>query len=129
MVNYYKQHTASLYGKPITFYLSQRLMFIEVPPSSCCSRVLCSESDSFFVLCSQKDSRMSEGMGDRPMRDVKSHGSKVVFFSNLPREEEKKRELLTIAGRFGTVDKHLFLTDQVKMKSNDPMYTCITSSS
>ncbi|KAF6737699.1 Matrin-3 [Oryzias melastigma] len=88
MVNYYKQHTASLYGKPITFYLSQRLMFIE------------------------KDSRMSEGMGDRPMRDVKSHGSKVVFFSNLPREEEKKRELLTIAGRFGTVDKHLFLTDQ-----------------
>uniref|UniRef100_A0A8C7WMQ8 Matrin 3-like 1.1 n=1 Tax=Oryzias sinensis TaxID=183150 RepID=A0A8C7WMQ8_9TELE len=44
--------------------------------------------------------------------DVKSHGSKVVFFSNLPREEEKKRELLTIAGRFGTVDKHLFLTDQ-----------------
>uniref|UniRef100_A0A3P9KJ51 Matrin-3 n=1 Tax=Oryzias latipes TaxID=8090 RepID=A0A3P9KJ51_ORYLA len=88
MVNYYKQHTASLYGKPITFYLSQRLMFIE------------------------KDPQMSEGMGDRPMRDVKSHGSKVVFFSNLPREEEKKRELLTIAGRFGTVDKHLFLTDQ-----------------
>ncbi|RVE67602.1 hypothetical protein OJAV_G00104560 [Oryzias javanicus] len=88
MVNYYKQHTASLYGKPITFYLSQRLMFIE------------------------KDSRMSEGMGDRAMRDVKRHGSKVVFFSNLPREEEKKRELLTIAGRFGTVDKHLFLTDQ-----------------
>lgn len=30
MVAYYKQHPASLYGKPITFYLSQRLMVIEV---------------------------------------------------------------------------------------------------
>lgn len=37
----------------------------------------------------------------------------MVFFSNLPREDEKKKELLTIAGRFGTVEKHLFLTDQV----------------
>ncbi len=51
---------------------------------------------------------------DRPVREVKGHGSKVVFFSNLPREEEKKKELLTIAGRFGIVEKHLFLNDQVK---------------
>ncbi|XP_060784014.1 matrin-3-like [Neoarius graeffei] len=36
----------------------------------------------------------------------------VVFFSNLPRETEKKAELLTIASRFGTVVNHLFLTDQ-----------------
>lgn len=43
--------------------------------------------------------------------------SQVVFFSNLPREEEKKRELLTIAGRFGIVEKHLFLTDQVFLLS------------
>lgn len=50
---------------------------------------------------------------DRPVRDVKGHGSQVVFFSNLPREEEKKNELLTIAGRFGIVEKHLFLSDQV----------------
>lgn len=41
------------------------------------------------------------------------HHSQVVFFSNLPREEDKKKELLTIAGRFGVVEKHLFLTDQV----------------
>mgnify|MGYP001398542559 CR=1 FL=1 len=30
MVNYYDQHPAALYGKPITFYLSRRLMVIEV---------------------------------------------------------------------------------------------------
>lgn len=30
MVNYYEQHPVSLYGKPITFYLSKRLMVIEV---------------------------------------------------------------------------------------------------
>ncbi|KAM6923509.1 matrin 3-like 1.2 [Xenentodon cancila] len=85
MVNYYKQHPASLYGKTVTFYLSQRLMVIE------------------------KDQRALDRPIDRPL---KGHGSKVVFFSNLPREEEKKKELLTIAERFGVVDKHLFLTDQ-----------------
>lgn len=30
MVNHYKQNPTSLYGKPITFYLSQSLMVIEV---------------------------------------------------------------------------------------------------
>lgn len=30
MVNYYKQHPASLYGKPISFYLSKTLLVIEV---------------------------------------------------------------------------------------------------
>ena len=30
MVNYYEQHQAALYGKPITFYLSKRLLVIEV---------------------------------------------------------------------------------------------------
>lgn len=34
MVNYYDQHPASLYGKPITFYLSKRLMVIEVTVQS-----------------------------------------------------------------------------------------------
>lgn len=50
---------------------------------------------------------------DRPVRDLRTQGSQVVFFSNLPKEDEKKRELLTIARRFGVVEKHLFLTDQV----------------
>uniref|UniRef100_A0A3Q4H6G9 RRM domain-containing protein n=1 Tax=Neolamprologus brichardi TaxID=32507 RepID=A0A3Q4H6G9_NEOBR len=76
VVNYYKQHPASLYGKSISFYLSQTLMFIEV-----------------------------------------TLPSPVVFFSNLPREDEKKKELLTIAERFGVVEKHLFLTDQVLVPS------------
>lgn len=53
-------------------------------------------------------------MEQRPFREVKGQPrSQVVFFSNLPREDEKKKELLTVARRFGTVEKHLFLTDQV----------------
>lgn len=50
---------------------------------------------------------------ERHSREDSMHHSQVVFFSNLPREEDKKKELLTIAGRFGVVEKHLFLTDQV----------------
>jgi len=46
-------------------------------------------------------------------RDDKAQGNQVVYFSNLPREEDKKMELLTIAGRFGTVEKHLFLHTEV----------------
>ncbi|XP_021168385.2 matrin 3-like 1.2 [Fundulus heteroclitus] len=88
MVNYYKQHPTKLYGKPVTFYLSQKLMAIE------------------------KSHRAADLPAERPLRDVAGHGSKVVFFANLPKDDEKKKELLTIARRFGTVDKHLFLTDQ-----------------
>ncbi|KAM7000017.1 LOW QUALITY PROTEIN: uncharacterized protein LKV04_004992 [Tautogolabrus adspersus] len=96
MVNYYEQHPASLYGKPLTFYLSKRLLVIE------------------------KDDRAADRPSDRPVRDVKGYGSQVVFFSNLPREEEKKMELLTIAARFGTVEKHLFLTDQAFVQLGTP---------
>ncbi|CAI5653140.1 unnamed protein product [Oreochromis niloticus] len=92
VVNYYKQHPASLYGKPISFYLSQTLMFIEKDERSM--------------------DRPMDRLMDRPVREVKGQASKVVFFSNLPREDEKKKELLTIAERFGVVEKHLFLTDQ-----------------
>ncbi|XP_071390559.1 matrin 3-like 1.2 isoform X2 [Centroberyx affinis] len=92
MVNYYQQHPASMYGKPVTFYLSKELMVIE------------------------KDDRP----GNRPSREVKGRGSQVIFFSNLPREEEKKMELLTVAGRFGTVEKHLFLTDEAFVQLGTP---------
>uniref|UniRef100_A0A671UB95 Matrin 3-like 1.1 n=1 Tax=Sparus aurata TaxID=8175 RepID=A0A671UB95_SPAAU len=85
MVTYYEQHPAFLYSKPLTFYLSKRLL--------------------------------TDRSMDRP---VKGQGSQVVFFSNLPREEEKKKELLTIAGRFGTVEKHLFLTDQAFVQLGTP---------
>ncbi|KAM9850179.1 matrin 3-like 1.2 [Aulostomus maculatus] len=98
VVNYYQQHPATLYGKPVTLYLSQRLLVI------------------------QKDEWASDSLRqtDRPAREVKGHRSQVVFFSNLPREEEKKRELLTIAGRFGTVEKHLFLGDQAFVQLGTP---------
>ncbi|XP_034545444.1 matrin 3-like 1.2 isoform X2 [Notolabrus celidotus] len=96
MVSYYELHPASLYGKPLTFYLSKRLLVIE------------------------KDERASDRAMDRPAREVKGYGSQVVFFSNLPREEEKKMELLTIAARFGIVEKHLFLTDQAFVQLGTP---------
>lgn len=97
MVNYYEQHPASLYGKPITFYLSRTLIVIE-----------------------KESQAPSDVPMERPVREVKGHGSQVVFFSNLPREEEKKKELLTIAGRFGVVEKHLFLTDQAFVQLGTP---------
>ncbi|XP_041653404.1 matrin 3-like 1.2 isoform X2 [Cheilinus undulatus] len=100
MVSYYEQNPASLYGKPLTIYLSKRLLVIE------------------------KDDRASDRPSDRPSdrltRDIRGYDSQVVFFSNLPREEEKKMELLTIAARFGIVEKHLFLTDQAFIQLGTP---------
>ncbi|KAG7464218.1 matrin-3-like isoform X1 [Solea senegalensis] len=96
MVNYYDQHPALLHGKPITFYLSTRQMFIE------------------------KEDRSSNTSMDRSGREVKGQSSKVVFFSNLPREDDKKKELLTIAGRFGVVEKHLFLAHQAFVQLGTP---------
>lgn len=60
---------------------------------------------------------------ERHSREDSIQHSQVVFFSNLPREEDKKKELLTIAGRFGVVEKHLFLTDQVSF-----FHTCVHAS-
>uniref|UniRef100_A0A8C7TBI4 Matrin 3-like 1.1 n=1 Tax=Oncorhynchus mykiss TaxID=8022 RepID=A0A8C7TBI4_ONCMY len=90
VVSYYQQNPAMLHGKQITLYLSKELMVI------------------------QKDRRT-----ERINREAKqgkdpvvANQSQVVFFSNLPRENEKKQELLTIARRFGVVKKHLFLTEE-----------------
>jgi len=47
-------------------------------------------------------------------------GSQVVFFSNVSREEENKMELLTIAGNFGTVEKHLFLSHEAFVQLGSP---------
>ncbi|KAM9470731.1 matrin 3-like 1.2 isoform 2-T2 [Clarias gariepinus] len=59
---------------------------------------------------------------ERPDRETRNRDTgPVVFFSNLPRETEKKAELLTIARRFGTVVNHLFLNDQafVQMSNSE----------
>ncbi|KAG7464976.1 hypothetical protein MATL_G00171330 [Megalops atlanticus] len=53
-------------------------------------------------------------------RDTKSRPSQVVFFSNLPREREKKSELLTLARRFGTVQKYLFLNEEAFIQMGTP---------
>ncbi|KAM4586973.1 LOW QUALITY PROTEIN: uncharacterized protein V3H82_005713 [Fundulus diaphanus] len=111
MVNYYKQHPTKLYGKPVTFYLSQKLMAIEVADAAL-SDVKNDTNSPQRLLSPQKSRRSADLPAERPLRDVAGHGSKVVFFANLPKDDEKKKELLTIARRFGTVDKHLFLTDQ-----------------
>ncbi|XP_061832835.1 matrin 3-like 1.2 isoform X1 [Nerophis lumbriciformis] len=88
MVNYYQRNPATLYGKTLNFYLSKSLMVIE------------------------KNKRTSDRTGDGQSWEGKVEGSKVVFVSNLPREKDERDELLTIAARFGTVEKHLFLTNQ-----------------
>ncbi|XP_039898932.1 matrin 3-like 1.2 isoform X6 [Simochromis diagramma] len=112
VVNYYQQHPPSSYGKPITFYLSQTLMFIE------------KDERPMDRLMDRLTKRPVDRPGDQPMtwqverpidkpeKEVKSQGSKVVFFYHLPREDEKKQELLTLAECFGVVEKHLFLTDR-----------------
>ncbi|KAJ8338457.1 hypothetical protein SKAU_G00374230 [Synaphobranchus kaupii] len=53
-------------------------------------------------------------------RDGKGRQSQVVFFSNLPREREKKSDLLTVARRFGTVEKYLFLNEQAFVQLGTP---------
>uniref|UniRef100_A0A3Q3AFZ8 Uncharacterized LOC108249225 n=1 Tax=Kryptolebias marmoratus TaxID=37003 RepID=A0A3Q3AFZ8_KRYMA len=88
VVNYYKRNPTTLYGKPVTFYLSQSLMVIE------------------------KKSWQADRPVDRSARDIRGYGSKVVFFSHLPREDEEKMELLTVAERFGVVEKYLFSKDE-----------------
>ncbi|KAL6480428.1 hypothetical protein MHYP_G00114610 [Metynnis hypsauchen] len=83
MSNYYQKKPATLHGKDVHIYISKELLVIE--------------------------------KGDRPDRDsrnVKGGTSSVVFFSNVPKDIEKKAELLTISRRFGTVEKHLFLNKE-----------------
>ncbi|XP_051945086.1 matrin-3-like [Xyrauchen texanus] len=83
MANYYQRKPAILQGKEIQIYLSKELMVIK-----------------------------KSGRPDRDTKPVKEGESQVVFFSNLPQGSDKKMELLTVARRFGTVEKHLFLNAQ-----------------
>uniref|UniRef100_A0A3B3R3V0 Matrin 3-like 1.1 n=1 Tax=Paramormyrops kingsleyae TaxID=1676925 RepID=A0A3B3R3V0_9TELE len=91
MVTFYQRKPAVMHGKEITFYLSRELVVIE------------------------KGNRP-----DKDPRDVKGKASQVVFFSNLPREREKKSELLTLARRFGTVEKYLFLSEEAFVQLGTP---------
>ncbi|XP_042082496.1 matrin-3-like isoform X5 [Haplochromis burtoni] len=112
VVNYYQQHPPLSYGKPVTLYLSQTLMFIEKderPMDRLMDRLTKRPVDR---PRDQPMTRRVERPIDKPEKEVKSQGSKVVFFYHLPREDEKKQELLTLAERFGVVEKHLFLTDR-----------------
>ncbi|XP_029113172.1 matrin-3-like isoform X2 [Scleropages formosus] len=91
MVTFYLHKPAVMHGKKITFYLSQELVVIEKGHRT--------EMDT---------------------REVKGRDSQVVFFSNLPREQEKKMELLTLARHFGTVEKHLFLNEEAFIQLGTP---------
>ncbi|XP_035618567.1 matrin-3-like isoform X3 [Oncorhynchus keta] len=90
VVSYYQQNPAMLHGKQITLYLSKELLVIQKD------------------LRTERINREAK-QGKEP---AAANQSQVVFFSNLPRENEKKQELLTIARRFGIVKKHLFLTEE-----------------
>lgn len=68
-----------------------------------------SDQLSLFSLSIQKSGRPDRDTRIREKKDV----SKVVFFCNLPRDSDKKKELLTISRRFGTVEKHFFLNKDV----------------
>ncbi|KAK7141548.1 hypothetical protein R3I93_015636 [Phoxinus phoxinus] len=81
MANYYQRKPAMLHGKEIQVYLSKELITIK------------------------KNGRPVKDSRAREKRDV----SQVVFFYHLPREGDKKMELLKIARRFGTVEKHFFV--------------------
>lgn len=91
MANYYQRKPAILHGKEIKIYLSKELMAIR-----------------------------KSGRPARDTRPTKRIVSQVVFFSNLPRGNEKKPELLTIARRFGTVEKQLFLNDKAFIQMANP---------
>ncbi|XP_055016086.1 matrin 3-like 1.2 isoform X2 [Boleophthalmus pectinirostris] len=103
VVNYYQQNPATLGGRPLVFELSKRL-FIEKTQSA------------------QPPPRPVErSMNRKRFTGDETPGvSQVVYFSNLPREEEKKKDLLTIAGRFGTVEKHLFLQKEGFIQLSSP---------
>lgn len=91
MANYYQRKPAILHGKEIKIYLSKELMAIR-----------------------------KSGRPATDTRPTKRIVSQVVFFSNLPRGNEKKPELLTIARRFGTVEKQLFLNDKAFIQMANP---------
>ncbi|KAJ8338456.1 hypothetical protein SKAU_G00374220 [Synaphobranchus kaupii] len=67
------------------------------------------------IYLSQELMRIEKGN-----REVGGRPSQVVFFSNLPREREKNSELLTIARRFGTVEKYLFLNEEAFIQLGTP---------
>ncbi|KAJ8254953.1 hypothetical protein GJAV_G00199260 [Gymnothorax javanicus] len=67
------------------------------------------------IYVSQELMRIEKGN-----RDSGGGPSRVVFFSNLPKEREDKMELLTLARRFGTLEKYLFLTDQAFLQLGTP---------
>ncbi|KAJ0023534.1 hypothetical protein NQD34_003433 [Periophthalmus magnuspinnatus] len=101
IINYYQQNPATLGGRPLVFELSKRL-FIEKPQSP------------------QQPPKPMERIVNRKLRDDTPTVSQVVYFSNLPRGEDKKNDLLTIAGRFGTVEKHLFLQKEGFIQLSSP---------
>ncbi|TRY97457.1 hypothetical protein DNTS_008199 [Danionella cerebrum] len=90
MANFYQRKPAILHGKEIKLYLSKDLLAIR--------------------------------KNERPQRDnrnTKKLSTQVVFFSNLNRDGDKA-ELLSIARRFGTVEKHLFLHDKAFIQLSSP---------
>ncbi|XP_028816619.1 matrin-3-like isoform X2 [Denticeps clupeoides] len=90
MANFYQRKPAILHGKEVHVYLSKELLVIE--------------------KVHQKDSR-GQARGKR---------SQVVFFSNLPRDVDIAKDLLTAAQRFGIVEKHLVFKKEAFIQMGSP---------
>lgn len=52
MVNYYKQQPASLYGKPISFYMSKTLLVIEVRATTALKPLTQRNALRYQLVCS-----------------------------------------------------------------------------
>lgn len=99
MVNYHKENPASLYGKPLSFYLSKTLLVIEVR-----LEMFCCEGGAFeyeYLLCvttrkmsiqltDRRSERMSKSWSVTPGRTTCS----TVRWSSSPicPERRKRRE-------------------------------------
>ncbi|XP_076148522.1 matrin 3-like 1.2 [Alosa pseudoharengus] len=90
VAEFYQRKPAIVHGKEVQVYLSREIAVID------------------------------KSQNEKEPTDPKGRQSQVVFFSNLPRDHEKKSELLTVARRFGTVEKHLFLNGEAFIQMETP---------
>lgn len=54
MVNYHKENPASLYGKPLSFYLSKTLLVIEVRPEISVMKLSSVETEGLLCVTIRK---------------------------------------------------------------------------
>uniref|UniRef100_A0A8C3G595 Matrin 3-like 1.1 n=1 Tax=Cyclopterus lumpus TaxID=8103 RepID=A0A8C3G595_CYCLU len=87
MVNYYEQQQASLYGKPLSFYLSRRLMVIEVPKVVYVGQIPNTKySDDAVLKLAEPFGRVKKYFLNRLKREVRNQNQVLNPVSVLSRE-------------------------------------------